>query len=117
MPSCWDKPGDGILFKILIDNILPENIFPVTGSIGVGQKRQFFKPKTFFLEPHTYFIQFIDPKNNIAERKWQDISLDLSAFAGEVVDITFAVDGGPKNDNHYDEALWAHPVIESYWDV
>lgn len=114
IPSCWDKPGDGILFKILIDDILLENLFHVTGSIGVGQRRQFFKPKTYFFEPRTYFIQFIDPKNNPAERKWQDISLDLSTFAGKVVDLTFEVSAGPKDDGRNDEAVWANPIIESY---
>jgi len=114
MPSCWDKPGDGVLCKILIDDILLENLFHVTGSVGIGQIKQFFRPRTYFLPPRTYFIQFIDPKNNHAERKWQDISLDLSTFAGKVIDITFEVSGGPKNDQQDDEALWAHPVIESY---
>jgi len=113
-PSCWDKPGDGVLCKILIDDILLENLFHVTGSIGVMQRRQFFKPKTYFFEPRTYFIQFIDPKNNPVERKWQDILLDLSTFAGKVVDITFEVSGGPHHDNRNDETLWAQPIIESY---
>jgi len=86
----------------------------VTGSIGFGQKRQFFKPKTYFFEPRTYFIQYIDPKNNPAERRWQDISLDLSTFAGKVVSITFEVSGGPHHDDRNDEALWANPTIETY---
>jgi len=114
IPSCWDKPGDGVLCKILIDDILLENLFHVTGSIGAEQKRQFFKPKTYFFEPRTYFIQFIDPKNNPDERKWQEVSLDLSTFSGKVVEITFEVNGGPKDDNRNDEALWANPIIESY---
>jgi hypothetical protein len=117
MPSCWDKPGNGVLCKILIDDILLENLFHVTGSIGIVQERQFFMPKTYFFEPRTYFIQFIDPKNNLAERKWQEISLDLSTFAGKFVDITFEVgevDSAPKKDGRNDEALWAQPVIESY---
>ncbi|MBW2552880.1 MAG: glycosyltransferase family 39 protein [Deltaproteobacteria bacterium] len=114
MPSCWDKPGDGVLCKILLDDILLENLFHITGSIGIAQRRQFFKPKTYFFEPRTYFIQFIDPQNNSAERKWHEISLDLSTFAGKVVDITFEVSSGFKDDERNDEALWAHPIIESY---
>ena len=38
-------------------------------------------------------------------------SLDLSAFTGKVVDITFEVAGGPKGDDRNDEALWAHPLL------
>jgi len=114
MPSCWDKPGDGALCRILINDILLENIFHITGAIGVEQKRQFFRPKTFFFLPRTYFIDFIDPKHNSDQRKWHEISLDLSTFAGKVVDITFEVTGGPLRDDRYDEILWAHPLIESY---
>ena len=117
MPSCWDKPGDGVLCKILVDDILFENFFHVTGSIGVEQKRLFFNPKTYFFEPRTYFIHYIDPKNNPTERKWQEISLDLSTFAGKFVDITFEVgevDRGPERDEQNDETLWANPIIESY---
>ena len=114
MPSSWDNSGDGILVKILIDDILLENFFHVTGSIGLAQRRQFFKPKTYFFEPRTYFIQFIDPKNNLVERKWHEVSLDLSTFAGKVVDITFEASCGHNHDNRYDEVLWAHPIIESY---
>ena len=80
----------------------------------LAQVKQFFRPRTYFLPSRTYFIQFIDPVNNLTERKWQDIALDLSTFAGRVVDITFQVSGGPRNDNRCDEALWGEPVIESY---
>ena len=114
IPSCWDKPGDGVLCKIFIDDILLENLFHVTGSIGIAQRRQFFRPKTYFFQPRPYFIQFIDPKNNPDERKWHYISLDLSTFGGKVVDITFEASGGPNHDNRYDDVLWANPIIESY---
>jgi hypothetical protein len=114
LPSCWDKRGDGVLYKITINDLFLENFFRVPSSAGIGQMKDFLRPRTFFTPPRTYFIHFIDPKNNLGERKWQDITLDLSAFAGKVVDITFAVSGGPRNDNHYDEALWADVVVEGY---
>ncbi len=114
VPSCWEKPGDGVLCKILIDDILLENLFHVTGSVGVVQKRQFFKPKTYFFQPRTYYMQLIDPTNNPADRKWHPISLDLSTFAGKVVDITFKAAGGPCHKRLTGAILWAHPLIESY---
>ena len=114
IPSCWDKGGDGVLYKITIHDIFLENFFRLPASAGVGQMKHFLRPRTFFTPPRTYFIHFIDPKNNPAERRWQDITLDLSAFAGKVVDVTFEVSGGPLSDNHCDEALWGEPVIESY---
>ncbi len=113
--SSWDKPGDGVLCKILIDNILVENIFTQIAAVRVSELREFLRPRTFFFkEPSTYFNQFIDPVHDHAARSWQDISVDLSAFAGQVVDIIFEVGGGPVNDNQNDEVLWANPVIESY---
>ena len=57
------------------------------------------------------------PKNNvyaIYKRNWHKISLDLSRFEGKTIDITFTVNGGPYHDDRNDEAVWAHPVIESY---
>lgn len=114
-PASWEKPGDGALCRLLIDDILVENILTEIASVRVSELREFFRPRTFFFkEPRTYFKQFIDPAHNHAERSWQDISVDLSAFAGQVVDITFEVSGGPLNDHQNDEVLWADPIIESY---
>ena len=114
-PALWDKPGDGALCRILIDDILVENILTEIASVRVSELREFFRPRTFFFkDPRTYFKQFIDPASNHADRSWQDMSVDLSAFAGKVVDITFEVSGGPFNDCQNDEVFWANPVIESY---
>jgi 4-amino-4-deoxy-L-arabinose transferase-like glycosyltransferase len=114
-PASWDKPGDGALCKILVDDILVENIFTEIASIRVSELREFFRPRTFFFkEPRTYFNQYIDPAHDRDARSWQDISVDFSAYAGKVVDITFDVSGGPFNDCRNDEVLWANPVIESY---
>jgi hypothetical protein len=115
VPSCWDKPGDGLVGKVLINDVLLENLFRETGAIRGSQIRQFFRARTFFLsKPRTYFMQFIDAQNNPADREWKEISLDLSTFSGKVVDITFEVAGGPRGDDRNDEALWAAPIIESY---
>ncbi len=114
-PASWDQPGDGAVCKILIDDILVENILTEIASVRVSELREFFRPRTFFFkEPRTYFSQFIDPAHNRAARSWQDVSVDLSGFAGKVVDITFEVSGGPFNDCRNDAVLWANPVIESY---
>ena len=114
MPASWDAAGDGIIFKIMINDIIMENFFHVPGSVGFAQVKQFLRPRTFFLPPRTYFIKYLDPKQNPSERKWHDIELDLSSFAGKVVDIIFEVSGGPLEDNQYDEALWGDPFIEYY---
>jgi hypothetical protein len=114
-PASWNQPGDGALCRILIDDILVENILTQIASVRVSELREFFRPRTFFFkEPRTYFNQYINPAHDHAARSWQDISVDLSAFAGQVVDITFEVSGGPAHDNQNDAVLWANPVIESY---
>jgi len=113
MPSCWDKSGDGALCKITINDILLENFFGVPGAVGLGQVKQFFRPRTYFLPSRTYYIQFINPENP-AEKKWQEVFCDLSSFSGRVVDITFQVTGGPRNDDNCDEVLWGEPAIESF---
>jgi hypothetical protein len=115
-PDSWDKPGDGVLCKILIDDLLLENLFHKIGAVRVSQIRQFFRPRTFFFtNPRTYFIRFINPSHDDPEAgTWQDICLDLSAFAGKAVNITFEVSAGPRHDEQNDRVLWAEPVIESY---
>ncbi len=114
-PASRDTPGDGALCKILIDDIMVENIFTAMASVRVSELREFFRPRTFFFkEPQTYFKQFVEPARERANLTWQDFSVDLSAFAGKVVEITFEVSGGPFNDCRNDQVLWADPVIENY---
>jgi hypothetical protein len=114
-PSAQEMAGDGALCRILVDDVLVENVFTEIAAVRVAELRQFFRPRTFFFKkPRPYFVQYIDPKQNPAARAWQDISLDLSAFAGKVVDIIFEVSGGPANNDRDDEVLWADPFIESY---
>jgi hypothetical protein len=107
--------GDGVQCKILIDDTLLENFFQEVGTIRVEHMRQFFRPRTFFFsKPRTYFLQFINTQNNQEDRNWQDLSLDLSAFAGNVIDITFEVSGRPQGEECTAEVLWVQPTIESY---
>jgi len=115
VPPYGVKAGAGVQCKILIDDTLLENAFQEIGAIRVEQMRQFFRPRTlFFSKPRTYFLQCINTHNNPDRGTWQDLSLDLSAFNGKVIDITFEVTGNPQGDGCTAEVLWDHPTIESY---
>lgn len=58
-------------------------------------------------ETQTLFEQYIDPKNNPDERRWQDIAIDLSPWSGQRVDLRFSTDAGPLDDATYDWAFWS----------
>jgi hypothetical protein len=54
-----------------------------------------------------------NPYANAADRRWNDIQLDLSQYAGEAVDIIFNTRSstGGKDDRNGDLAVWAAPRI------
>lgn len=85
--SAWEKPGDGVAFEI---NIIDEQL----------QKSSIYK-------------KYIDPKNNMTDRRWFDENIDLNKFAGQKISIIFKTNGGPKN-NWVDWAGWSRPRIVSY---
>ena len=81
-PSVWDKEGDGVTFAVIITT--------KSGSTLAFEKE-------------------IDPKNCSADRRWDEVIVDLSPYAGQSVGITFAT--YPGEDNYWDWAVWGHPVI------
>lgn len=85
----WDKEGDGVLFEIII----------------VDEKSQ----------KNVIFSRYIDPKNNVEDRKWFDNSLNLKAFAGQRLSLVFKTTDGPKSNRAYDWAGWSRPqIVSSY---
>lgn len=83
-PRAWDFPGDGVQFKILIQDD--------QGS-------------------HEVFSQYIDPKHNIEDRKWHDFEIDLTEYANKTVNISFVTNPGPSGNSGYDWANWSEPII------
>ena len=60
------------------------------------------------------FTQTLNPFANSSERRWIPVSVDLSAYAGEEMDIIFntrASAGGQPEDTRNDMPLWGAPVI------
>ncbi len=84
-PSVWSpEKGDGVDYKIYINSIAPENLI---------------------------FSQYIDPKHNMTEQKWNPYNVNLSSYAGNNVTLLFSTLPGPKNDGTYDWAWWGDPMI------
>ena len=85
-PEAWTQEGDGVLFYV-----------------GVSDGRAF--------EP--MFTQHVHPFANAGDRKWIPVMVDLSAYAGEQVDVIFNTRSGSpeKGDLRADLALWGQPEI------
>jgi hypothetical protein len=86
-PESWDKEGDGVLFRI-----------------GISDGRAFEDVMTLH----------VDPFHNKADRRWLPVFVDVSAYAGEEVEVIFNTNVSmPKtpDDARNDTALFATPEI------
>jgi hypothetical protein len=86
-PESWTLEGDGVLFRV-----------------GVSDGRTY--------DP--LFTQHVNPFANTGDRKWIQVWVDLSAYAGEEVALIFNTNSSPegKGDNRAnDHALWGAPEI------
>jgi hypothetical protein len=86
-PESWEQEGDGVLFRI-----------------GVSDGRTF----------EDLLTQHIDPFHNKSDRRWVPEAIDLSAYAGEEVEVIFntnvSMPGKPADDRG-DTALFATPQL------
>lgn len=89
LEEAWTTPGDGVLFRILI---------------GAGAP------------PEEVLNLVIDPYGNEGDRRWHDISIDLSEYSGETIDIFLNTNASPPsrppvNDTAGDLAVWGAPAV------
>lgn len=83
----WTQEGDGSFFLV-----------------GVSDSRTFDE----------LFTQHVNPFSNAGDRKWIEVWVDLSAYAGEEVELKFNTRTGPPNregDARGDTPLWGEPEI------
>jgi hypothetical protein len=80
----WTVNGDGVLF-----------------SVGVSDGQNYDE----------LLSQMLNPFGNASDRRWNDISLDLSPYAGETVDIIFNTRSGPADNRNGDFAVWGEPRV------
>ena len=85
-PEAWTQEGDGVLFYV-----------------GVSDGRAF----------EQLFTHHVHPFANQGDRKWIPVMVDLSAYAGEEVDLIFNTRSGQpeKGDLRADFALWGQPQV------
>jgi hypothetical protein len=83
-PDSWTMEGDGVAFSIKI----------VSSDI-----------------PLQIFSMYIDPKNNVADRRWHQEMIDLSAYSEKRITVIFETNAGPAGDNQFDWAGWGNPRI------
>jgi hypothetical protein len=78
--------GDGVLFRIGI-------------SAGADYEER--------------LVQLVNPRSNAMDRRWRDVSIDLSGYAGQVVNIVFNTRSSvsAKDDRRGDAALWGDPRV------
>lgn len=86
-PAAWTaEQGDGVRFEIWVED--------------QGER-------------HAVFSRYLDPKRNPAHRRWEPVSVDLAAFAGRPIVLTFATTGGPAGNVDFDWAGFSDPTIET----
>lgn len=85
-PEAWTQEGDGVLFHV-----------------GVSDGRAY----------EQLFTQHVHPFAIAGDRKWIHVMVDMSAYAGEEVDLIFNTRSGQpeKADVRADLALWGQPEI------
>ncbi len=94
-PESWEQPGDGVSFTISI-----EPVAHLASDSSVSN-------------PLSAFSTYIDPKHDPSARRWHPHSIDLGAYAGQAVTLTFETSAGPVSDDRYDWAGWGRPRL--FW--
>jgi hypothetical protein len=86
-PDSWEQEGDGVNFLV-----------------GISDGRAF----------ETLFEHHLHPFANTADRKWAPLTVDLSSYAGEEVELIFNTYShlpGESDDQRGDLPLWGDPEI------
>lgn len=82
----WKVPGDGVLFRV-----------------GVSASGTYDELLNYTM----------NPSGVPQDRRWNDVMIDLSQYAGETLDIIFNTNSstGGKDDRNGDFAVWGDPRI------
>lgn len=86
-PEAWTKSADGVLFRV-----------------GVSDGRTY----------EELVNQHVDPANNASDRRWVPVTADLSAYAGQTIDIILNTNSslpGRGDDAGNDWAVWGNPAV------
>lgn len=86
-PEAWQQDGDGVLFRI-----------------GVSDGKNYDE----------LLNQMVNPIGVPGDRRWIPVTLDLSGYAGETVDLIFNTNGGApgkRSTTRNDWAVWGAPEV------
>jgi len=87
-PEAWTVEGNGVYFYA-----------------GVSDGKSF----------EQLFNQTLNPFANASERRWVPVTVDLSAYAGEEINVIFNTlasgPGGAPTDDRGDMPLWGAPEV------
>jgi arylsulfatase A-like enzyme len=86
-PGSWDKEGDGVRFLV--------------------------KARTAGSEEELLGSVYVDPKHRGQDRRWRDLSFDLSGYEGDIVGLVLETTYGSAGDGSYDWAGWVEPLVVS----
>jgi hypothetical protein len=87
-PTVWDKEGDGVLFRL-----------------GIGDAKGGYDE---------LLNQHLNPAANKSDRRWIQVAIDLSAWAGREINLTLSTNAsvpGRSQDLRNDLALWCAPTL------
>ncbi|MFC1850495.1 sulfatase [candidate division CSSED10-310 bacterium] len=87
----WHRKGDGVLFQVVL----------IREEASRSEK----------MIEQVLYLKYIDPKNNPADCRWYDETIDLSAYQGLRVSLRFQTKSGPGKDANYDWAGWSTPRL------
>jgi hypothetical protein len=86
-PEAWTEPGDGVLFRM-----------------AISDGRSYDE----LINVH------VDPANTPGDRRWIEVSADLSAYAGQAVDLILNTNSSLPlrgDDSRSDWAVWGAPQV------
>ena len=84
LPDSWSQAGDGVLFTVRIE------------AGGVEKE---------------VYSRYVNPKLEVKDRAWQVEQVDLSAFAGQEVNLILQTGSGPEGDDRFDWSSWGEPYL------
>jgi hypothetical protein len=91
-----------LLFSIAMQPAVYDGSFPICGD-GVEFRLE-IRDSAGRIVP--LYDRYIDPKHNLAERRWVSESIDLSRYMGQNVELLFTTTPGPAGNSCMDWAGW-----------
>ena len=114
----FEHPPSRINYSFIVPN---DSVF-LTFSIGLNSavwtpnKGDGVLFEIFLVEPGNekkLFGKYIDPKNELRDRKWHNVEINLSDYRGKSINLSFVTSPGPNNSNAYDSAGWGELYLKT----